>query len=337
MTRSISSSVALYSRVKNTFLDFGYGSNDEADLQAGGARQRSLSCPPLNCKALTSPTTMMLRKVPKTCTVDTLTAVLNERGFSGLYDFIYVPLDFKTRQSTGFAFINFCSNEVAQSFTGKFHLTKLANRTIKVCPARVQGLSANVEHFKNNPVNFATEHFRPKLFELGTGRLLPFPKPDCVQQTPSSPTSSSTMTTSVSLSGGSSISGDSEHRLRRGNEHHRGSNGDWPSYHGNNTHHLRDSILFIGGLHARTTAKSILEVIPNAIDVHVPLHTETGFSRGFAYVKLASPHDVNKFLTSDNIIIDGKAVGFRPFRGRDYKNSPSLLRSQPVSALSYAV
>ncbi|KAF4697541.1 hypothetical protein FOZ60_004413 [Perkinsus olseni] len=281
-------SIAVHGRVKNTFLHFVGDDNGNDDITG---RPRSLSCPSIHCKALTKPTTMMLRKVPKACSVESLTTVLNERGFSGLYDFIYVPLDFKTRQSTGFAFINFCTEEVAQSFVDNFHLTKIANRTIKVCPARVQGLPANVEHFKNNPVNFAAEPFRPKLFQLGTGRPSPSPSPTAAH---CRPLRAQPLAVPQLL--------------------------------------LCRSTVTVSSLKIRTTAKSILEVIPNAVDVYVPVHSETGFSRGFAYVKLASSHDVNRFLNSDNTIIDGKTVGFRPFRGRECRDSVLADRMQPVTA-----
>merc|ERR1719461_2657977 len=51
-------------------------------------------------------TTLMLRNLPLDYTRDMLLQLLDKEGFAGKYDFIYLPVDFKTRAGLGYAFLN---------------------------------------------------------------------------------------------------------------------------------------------------------------------------------------------------------------------------------------
>ncbi|KAF4743571.1 hypothetical protein FOZ63_032873 [Perkinsus olseni] len=106
------------------------------------------------------------------------TRVLDAAGFRGFYDFLYVPLNFKTREVVGFAFVNFGDQEHAQKMIDGFNDLVLDGcLPLVVEAAKNQGLQAQIDHLRESPVNAAEEEFRPKLFELGTGHQLEFPAP----------------------------------------------------------------------------------------------------------------------------------------------------------------
>eukprot|EP01066_Platyproteum_vivax_P007807 Platyproteum_vivax@DN3141_c0_g1_i1.p1 len=125
-------------------------------------------------------TTVMLRNIPNKYTQQMMLQVLNEQ-FSGLYDFFYLPIDFRNKCNVGYAFINFVHAYYAELFRLKFHGFKLgAFRSHKVCEVswgRVQGLKANIEQYRNSAVmSVPIQHYKPTLFEDGI--IVPFPKAD---------------------------------------------------------------------------------------------------------------------------------------------------------------
>lgn len=129
-----------------------------------------------------APTTVMLRNLPCAFTGKTLFWLLNKEGFAGLYDFVYVPIDFNSKLCKGYAFVNMISGEhvprlitVFDGFTRWAHVS-----SSKVCTATLshtQGLAANIERYRNSPVmrDDVPDSFKPALF-LGR-RKVPFPEP----------------------------------------------------------------------------------------------------------------------------------------------------------------
>jgi RNA recognition motif-containing protein len=103
-------------------------------------------------------TTVMLRNIPNNYKRDDMLELLESHGFTGQYDFIYLPLDFKTHVAIGYAFLNFTSHTAAvrafEVFDG-FHAWKGNSR--KVCKTSWsdthQGLSDNVELVRNSAMN----------------------------------------------------------------------------------------------------------------------------------------------------------------------------------------
>jgi hypothetical protein len=127
-------------------------------------------------------TTVMLRNLPRGYTRKDLVRTLNKHGFAGLYDFVYMPFDFKIKQCMGYAFVNMTASEHVQHVIERFDGQRLWPRSasLKLCAAglsHTQGLEANIERFRNSPVmgDEVPESFKPAIF-VGD-KQVPFPKP----------------------------------------------------------------------------------------------------------------------------------------------------------------
>lgn len=100
---------------------------------------------------LSGRTTVMLKNVPLKYTQRKLLRELLAAGFQGKMDFIYLPLDPRTRSSRGFAFCNFSNPQAAERFYSCFHRRFLkahsAEAPLEVAVAEVQGFEENVEHY----------------------------------------------------------------------------------------------------------------------------------------------------------------------------------------------
>jgi hypothetical protein len=111
-------------------------------------------------------TTMMLRNIPNKYTQNTLLQEIDDLGFSGTYDFFYLPMDVHNRSNVGYAFINFLSPPNAERFRRIFsdhRFQRFQSRKISsVCTAHVQGLDANLRHFENRAVTHSrNDQYRP--------------------------------------------------------------------------------------------------------------------------------------------------------------------------------
>lgn len=126
-------------------------------------------------------TTIMMRNVPRHFSRDGLRLLLDSEGFSGKYDFIYLPKDFRTSVVRSFAFVNFVSPVDAEQF--REHFTRFrrwgvaTGKTCNVSWARPdqQGLRANIERFRNSSVmhRSVAEECRPLLLVAGIPTTFP--------------------------------------------------------------------------------------------------------------------------------------------------------------------
>mmetsp|Transcript_39469 Transcript_39469/g.73149 ORF Transcript_39469/g.73149 Transcript_39469/m.73149 type:complete len:333 (+) Transcript_39469:206-1204(+) len=95
--------------------------------------------------------TVMVRYIPSKYTQSKLRNEINNAGFEGTYDFLYLPLDLRAPGNRGFAFINFLSPQLAEEFYSFYHGQKLrhfeATAPIAVMPADVQGFEESAERF----------------------------------------------------------------------------------------------------------------------------------------------------------------------------------------------
>lgn len=78
---------------------------------------------------------------------------LEQRGYSGACDFLYVPLHYTTRRAFGFEVVNFVSPEIAIRFHKAVHGSE-GNDVQVFWPhgEERQGLSGNVDRLRNSRV-----------------------------------------------------------------------------------------------------------------------------------------------------------------------------------------
>lgn len=121
----------------------------------------------------------MLRNLPNNYTRDMMLRLLDGEGFYGSYDLFYLPMDFKSGVSLGYAFINMCSVEAAQRiwrlFDGYSQWSIPSRKQSGVSWSSVQGLAANVERYQRSAVmaKHLPEKFKPVL--CVNGQRAPFP------------------------------------------------------------------------------------------------------------------------------------------------------------------
>lgn len=134
-------------------------------------------------------TTVMIRNIPNQYSRVQLEQTLDDEGYWGLFDFLYLPMDFVHQANVGYAFVNFMEPEVAARFMVEFRgFDRWAVSTLKVADVcwslPHQGLEAHIERYRNSPVMHPTmpDHFRPRVY--ASGRALPFPPPTKVLRPP---------------------------------------------------------------------------------------------------------------------------------------------------------
>mmetsp|Transcript_100101 Transcript_100101/g.250927 ORF Transcript_100101/g.250927 Transcript_100101/m.250927 type:complete len:372 (-) Transcript_100101:261-1376(-) len=133
-------------------------------------------------KTSSSRTTIMLRNLPNNYTRAMLLDLIDWAGFAGKYDFLYLPIDFRTHAALGYTFINLVSPEEAERLRKFFDgFSKWALPSSKVCSATWshphQGYEAHVQRYRNSPLmhEAVPDAYRPILFTDGV--RVPFPPP----------------------------------------------------------------------------------------------------------------------------------------------------------------
>lgn len=128
-------------------------------------------------------TTLMFRNLPKSFTRTRFVEILEEEGFGGSFDFVYLPADFETCVGSGYAFVSFTLHEAAVRARGHFHgFTAWQSASpSKACNVAwsgpVQGLDAHVKKYQNSPVMHESvpDECRPAIWNNGV--RVAFPKP----------------------------------------------------------------------------------------------------------------------------------------------------------------
>jgi len=167
----------------------------DSDLPARAAatnetapRSRTLSEENLQEEAESDPaesgpkTTVMLRNVPNNYSRTMLLNLINTEGFAGEYDFVYLPMDFKSHASLGYAFVNLVTPEKAAAFWTAFDgFNKWKVASQKVCSVSwscpYQGLEAHIERYRNSPIMHSDmpDEYKPIVFR--NDQRVPFPAP----------------------------------------------------------------------------------------------------------------------------------------------------------------
>jgi hypothetical protein len=132
-------------------------------------------------------TTVQLRHVPATFSRSMLVSLLDAQGFKALYDFVYLPMSFTTKESLGYAFINFLHAEDAARFRNLLDVPGppglQRERPDGSAPdtntswSVWQGLAENTRRYRNSPVmgKCVPDAFKPAMF--AEGKRIPFPRP----------------------------------------------------------------------------------------------------------------------------------------------------------------
>lgn len=101
-------------------------------------------------------TTLMIKKVPRKYSLDTLRHEIDSvLTVGGCYDLLYLPVDSAKMTNRGYAFINFISPKWVDSFVRGFKDRAWSelnrrNKTAAVHWAYVQGRDATLAHIKTN-------------------------------------------------------------------------------------------------------------------------------------------------------------------------------------------
>lgn len=127
-------------------------------------------------------TTVMLRNLPNNYTRAILLKLLDSEGFAGKYDFVYLPIDFRTHAALGYAFVNLVSSEHAEYLHKHLNgFSKWMFPSSKRCSVSWsnphQGLESHIARYRNSPLmhEVVPDEYRPVLFR--DGKRIPFPPP----------------------------------------------------------------------------------------------------------------------------------------------------------------
>jgi hypothetical protein len=141
-------------------------------------------------------TTVIMQNIPNRHTRSMLLALLDRAGFFGAYDMVYLPTDFATKVSFGYAFVSLVSAVEAERFKAHFCGFKSWGCTSeKVCnvirSGTQGGLEALIQRYRNCSVMHASvpDEFKPALF--AQGKRVSFPAPTQKIRKPRGPTSGS--------------------------------------------------------------------------------------------------------------------------------------------------
>merc|ERR1719189_3443101 len=131
----------------------------------------------------------MFRNLPDGFTRAKLEKLLDARGFSGRYDFIYLPAELSSGASFGYAFVNMCTDDDAKCFVKHFQgfeqwPTPCAKRALVHVSEALQGLSDQIERYRNSPLMHPAvpDGLRPAIYSGGV--RVPFPEPTAPLQLP---------------------------------------------------------------------------------------------------------------------------------------------------------
>ena len=127
-------------------------------------------------------TTVMLRNLPNNYTREMLLTLLNDKGFAGRFDFVYLPMDFCRDANLGYAFVNLCDTFALRQLWRRFDgFCDWQLPSSKVCEVKLsgphQGFKDHVERYRNSPVMHRSvpDEYKPVIFKDGV--RIAFPRP----------------------------------------------------------------------------------------------------------------------------------------------------------------
>jgi len=125
------------------------------------------------------PTTWMVRNVPNTYSQLDLMAELDDLGFAGAFNFLYMPVDKSSKASVGYAFVNFIAPSWAARFAAQVQGHKFTkygkNKEASVSVAHMQGLAANLAYYERCALK-SSKAAKHQPLVLAAEEILPLPR-----------------------------------------------------------------------------------------------------------------------------------------------------------------
>merc|ERR1719230_477553 len=123
-------------------------------------------------------TTVVLRNLPSHLSRTDLVAILDDAGFDGKYDFLYLPTNFRSMTVFGYAIVNFTSSTDAQTALEQFRGTMVDGQAmITEWSKSQQGYDDLVCRYRDSPVMHNSVPDKHKPIILANGLVRPFPPP----------------------------------------------------------------------------------------------------------------------------------------------------------------
>jgi len=133
-------------------------------------------------------TTLTMKGLSANCTGIDLSDLLDGEGFTGCYDFVYVPWDLQKHSAHGFAFVNIVSHDAAQHVMECLDgLTTWSDDGIALSVFwndQCQGLQSHISKYRNSSIMHSSvpDAMKPMLFTSGVHQ--PFPQPSATLPKP---------------------------------------------------------------------------------------------------------------------------------------------------------
>ncbi|WCJ44585.1 MEI2 C-terminal RRM only like 1 [Euphorbia peplus] len=118
-------------------------------------------------------TSLMIKNIPNQLQRHDLLQVLEKHCLDvnmhakvkSTFDFVYLPMDFRTDGNFGYAFVNFTKSVGASRFFNAFNGYQwdvpINKKTCKICFAKLQGKAALTNHFKNSVFQCKNSEYLP--------------------------------------------------------------------------------------------------------------------------------------------------------------------------------
>jgi hypothetical protein len=138
--------------------------------------------------ALDTRTTLIIKNLPAHYTSAALGHLLDSLGLRGCFNFVYVPVNYKSLTAFGYGTVDMASHNaaltLARSLQG-FQGLDQARQPLEVDWSDRQGLQQQIVRYRDSPLmhSSVSEDLKPMLFR--DGRRIPFPEPTKKIQPPS--------------------------------------------------------------------------------------------------------------------------------------------------------
>lgn len=120
----------------------------------------------------TGRSTVVIRMLPDDFSKQSLLEMLDNRGYTGLYDFVYLPRDFKTSRTLGYAIVNMVAPRYAQDAISCFadYNTSLSDSH--------KGFFSLLERYQESPMMHpeVPDEYKPSVFVSGHRIAYPMPR-----------------------------------------------------------------------------------------------------------------------------------------------------------------